>query len=195
GDVATFSFFGNKTITTGEGGMLTSNNEALIKRAAYLKSQSVSASKEYWHDEIGFNFRMTNICAAIGVAQLENADEILQKKSLIAEWYQSELKETAVKFQVTEMGAINSYWMVTILAENVTVKDAIRGYLKFNGVETRPVFYPAHKMPAFQQDGYFPIAESVSERGINLPSFPGLSKDNVVHICGLIKSALDKSLS
>ncbi len=86
GDLATFSFFGNKTITTGEGGMVVSNQKSLIDRVAYLKAQAVSPAREYWHDEIGFNYRMTNICAAIGVAQLEQADQIIQKKRMIAEW-------------------------------------------------------------------------------------------------------------
>lgn len=194
GDVATFSFFGNKTITTGEGGMLTSNNETLIKRAAYLKSQSVSAVKEYWHNELGFNFRMTNICAAIGVAQLENIDNILQKKQKIAEWYQAGLKDIDVKFQVTEEGSVNSYWMVTILAKNNAIRDEIRSYLELHGVETRPIFYPAHKMPAFFQDEYFPVAETLSKRGINLPSFPDLCVEDVSYICELIKRCLDESM-
>ena len=194
GDIATFSFFGNKTITTGEGGMLASNNEALIKRAAHLKSQSVSSAKEYWHDEIGFNFRMTNICAAIGLAQLEGADVVLQKKQKIAQWYQDELAGAGLKFQIAEEGAINSYWMVTIVAESADSRDEIRSFLKAHAVETRPVFYPAHTMPAFFQSECFPVAERLSGRGINLPSFPDLSQDDVVSICNLIKNCLDNSI-
>ncbi|MFZ3342829.1 MAG: DegT/DnrJ/EryC1/StrS aminotransferase family protein, partial [Terriglobales bacterium] len=87
GDIATFSFFGNKVITTGEGGMLTSRNSDLIQKAIHLKGQGVSPTREYWHDELAFNYRMSNISAAIGLAQLEIADEILQKKRRVAEWY------------------------------------------------------------------------------------------------------------
>src|SRR5262249_10143147 len=87
GDVATFSFFGNKTITTGEGGMVIAKNKDLLDRAYHLKAQAVSAEREYWHDSVGYNYRMTNICAAIGLAQLENAFVVLQKKRQIAAWY------------------------------------------------------------------------------------------------------------
>ena len=191
GDMATFSFFGNKTITTGEGGMLTSNDLLLVNRAAHLKSQSVSTDKEYWHDEIGFNYRMTNIAAAIGVAQLENADKVLTKKRLIADWYRSGLKGVPVQFQVEESVAVNSYWMVTVMAEDESSRDTIRAYLNLQGVETRPAFYPAHTMPAFKQEKTFPVAESLSRRGINLPSYPQLSEQDVAKICELIKTSLD----
>ncbi|MEY8213996.1 MAG: DegT/DnrJ/EryC1/StrS family aminotransferase [Colwellia sp.] len=195
GDVATFSFFGNKTITTGEGGMLTSNNEILIKRAVHLKNQSVSSSKEYWHDEVGFNFRMTNICAAIGVAQIENADNVLTKKQKIASWYCDGLRGLEVEFQFTEKDSVNSYWMVSILAKNSVIRGEIRRYLKEHSIETRPLFYPAHTLPAFIQGEVFPVAESLSERGINLPSYPDLSEKSVLQICDLIKCCLSELTS
>lgn len=191
GDLSTFSFFGNKTITTGEGGMIVSNNKTLIDRAAYLKSQAVSPSREYWHDEIGFNFRMTNICAAIGVAQLEQADYIIQKKRELSDWYKTELDGYPVVFQADSAEAFNSYWMVSILALDHTTRDGIRAHLKNHGVDTRPFFYSAHTMPSFKSDEAFPIAESLSKRGLNLPSYPTLSKDEVVFICTLIKAYLD----
>ena len=93
GDIATFSFFGNKTITTGEGGMVYSNDEEKIKRVASLKNQAVSSEREYWHEEIGYNYRMTNICAAIGLAQLEVAEDLISKKQQIAFWYKEYLKK------------------------------------------------------------------------------------------------------
>ncbi|MFQ3333785.1 MAG: perosamine synthetase [Woeseiaceae bacterium] len=192
GDIATFSFFGNKTITTGEGGMVASNDRSLVHRVAYLKSQSVSIEKEYWHEEIGFNYRMTNIAAAIGVAQLENADKVLTKKRLIADWYRSGLIGLPLKFQVEESVAVNSYWMVTVMAEDEFSRDIIRAYLKLHGVETRPVFYPAHTMPAFKQEKTYPVAESLSRRGINLPSYPQLNEQDVANICKLIKNSLDQ---
>ena len=157
GDIATFSFFGNKTITTGEGGMVTSNNRELIDRVAQLKNQSVSKEKEYWHDEIGYNYRMTNIAAAIGLAQLENADQILEQKRLIADWYQSFLIDAPVKFQTIEQYSSSSYWMVSIVFEKENTRDSIRAFLSSKGVETRPVFPPAHTMPAFKKDKIFPM--------------------------------------
>lgn len=187
GDIATFSFFGNKTITTGEGGMLASNKRNIIERAAHLKSQAVSPNKEYWHDEVGFNFRMTNICAAIGLAQLEKIKVILKKKRQIAQWYMDELSNTPLIFQLDSSKYHNSFWMVSVLAGNLKERDNIRNILRVNGVETRPFFYPAHRMPAFYSQQRFPIAESLSERGLNLPSYPNLVRKDIKIICNLIK--------
>jgi perosamine synthetase len=191
GDIATFSFFGNKTITTGEGGMLVSNQKSIIERAAYLKSQAVSPVREYWHDEVGFNYRMTNICAAIGLAQLEQFEVILEKKRQIAQWYRHELSDTSLLFQLDNDKFHNSYWMVSVLAIDAVERDNIREYLRKNGVETRPFFYPAHTMPSFQSDQKFPIAESLSACGLNLPSYPDLLKKEVIFISSLIKTALN----
>ncbi len=193
GDISTFSFFGNKTITTGEGGMLISNKKELITRAAYFKSQAVSPVREYWHDEIGFNFRMTNICAAIGVAQLEQADKIIQKKRALAAYYKNELKNTNLVFQEETVGSISSYWMVSILAKDEKSRDLIRLELKKSGVENRPLFYPAHTMPVFRSTEKFPVAEELSRRGMNLPSYPGLSRENVKYICDVIKLTINKT--
>lgn len=191
GDISTFSFFGNKTITTGEGGMVVSNQKEIIDRAAHLKSQAVSPDREYWHNEIGYNFRMTNICAAIGVAQLEYADEILQKKRQLAEWYRADLADTSLVFQTENADELNSYWMVSILAADKNERDSIRRHLKSNEIETRPLFHPAHMMPAFRTDDPYPIAESLSCRGLNLPSYPGLTRDQVSYICSnIIQSIL-----
>jgi perosamine synthetase len=190
GDFSTFSFFGNKTITTGEGGMVTSNSTARIERAAYLKSQSVSSTKEYWHDEVGFNFRMTNICAAIGLAQLEQAEQVLLKKKTINDWYVENLKGTGLEFQREEADAVSSCWMVTVLAPSQALRDGLRDFLKSEGIETRPMFYPAHQMPAFFSSTSFPVAEHLSGRGMNLPSYPELSEAEVEMICGHIKAFL-----
>ena len=190
GDIATFSFFGNKTITTGEGGMVVSNNIKLIERAAYLKSQSVSKSREYWHDELGYNYRMTNISAAIGLAQLEKADTIIKKKRQLANWYMSELKNFPVVFQKESNSVINSFWMVSILVSNEEIRDKVRNVLRNNDVETRPLFYPAHIMPQFHINKTFPVAESLSKRGMNLPSYPELKYKEIQYICSIIKSVL-----
>ncbi|MDB0053306.1 DegT/DnrJ/EryC1/StrS family aminotransferase [Alphaproteobacteria bacterium] len=192
GDVATFSFFGNKTITTGEGGMLVTNNKLLIEKANHLKNQGVSSNKEYWHDVIGFNYRMTNICAAIGLAQLERAKQILSKKRVIFNWYLEYLKGTDIQFQKLYSLSISSYWMVAVLASTKAKKDGLRNYLKSNGVETRPMFFPVHKMPAFYSASSFPVAEQLSRRGLYLPSYPGLSKTDVEIICNLIIDYLNK---
>ncbi len=190
GDIATFSFFGNKTITTGEGGMVVSNNQAIIARAAYLKSQALSPTREYWHDEIGFNFRMTNICAAIGVAQLEQANAVIEAKRKLAVWYQEELNGLPLTFQAEPADTVHTYWMVSVLAPDVATRDSIRQALKDAGVETRPLFPPVHTMPVFASNEAFPVAEDLSTRGINLPSFPALTREQVRYICIVIKRTL-----
>lgn len=190
GDIATFSFFGNKTITTGEGGMLVSKYNHLIQRANFLKSQAVSREKEYWHDEIGFNYRMTNICAAIGLAQLEVAEEIIKKKRILASMYKEALNDVQVKFQDERVNTRHSYWMVSILTVDKSSRDNLRLHLKNEGIETRPLFYPVHKMPTFYNEEPMVVSESLSDRGLNLPSWPGLSEDEVEFICNCIKTSL-----
>lgn len=190
GDISIFSFFGNKTITTGEGGMVVSNQKALIERAAFLKSQAVSPTREYWHDEIGFNFRMTNICAAIGVAQLEYADKILRKKRELATWYRADLADTSLVFQADSQDAVSSCWMVSVLAKDEYERDNIRQRLKSYNIETRPLFYPAHTMPAFKTENAYPVAESLSRRGLNLPSYPGLTRAQVSYVSSKIIEAI-----
>lgn len=190
GDISTFSFFGNKTLTTGEGGMVVSNDTGLIERAAYLKGQAVSNIREYWHDEVGYNYRMTNICAAIGLAQLERADTVILKKRELAFWYKAELSELPILFQEDKEDIFNSFWMVSILLESEEVRDRVRESLKTNGIETRPLFYPAHTMPAFKSEISFPVAENLSKRGMNLPSYPELTRSDITFICSEIKKAL-----
>jgi perosamine synthetase len=190
GDVATFSFFGNKTITTGEGGMLVTNNKLLIDKASQLKNQGVSSNRKYWHDVIGFNYRMTNICAAIGLAQLEGADVVLQKKMQIVSWYREFLEGVQVRFPLEQANSTHSYWMVVVQVKDKNTKHRVRSYLDNHNVETRPVFYPAHKMPVFYSEKYFPVAESISDKGINLPSSPNLIKSDVKYICTLIAKAI-----
>ena len=186
GDISTFSFYGNKTITTGEGGMVVSNNKTLIEKVNYFKNQAVSNTKEYWHDDIGYNYRMTNICAAIGLAQLENADLIIKKKIQISSWYKEFLKDYNINFQKESTNSVHSFWMVSIIVENKKLRDKIRTELKNNNIETRPLFPPMHTLPMYLNNNHYPIAESLSERGINLPSYPELDKNQVLRICEII---------
>lgn len=179
GDIATFSFFGNKTITTGEGGMVVTNSEELLNKAYHLKTQGVSPERDYWHDVVGYNYRMTNICAAIGLAQLEQADEIIEKKRQIADWYRESLNGLPLKMHNEISETKHSFWMCSIAVDNASDRQALRDYLKDAGIETRPLFYPAHTLPHCKTDEVFPISESLSVRGINLPSYPGLTRTDV----------------
>ena len=187
GDISTFSFYGNKTITTGEGGMVVTNDETLYARATHLKDQGMAKFRQYWHDVIGYNYRMTNICAAIGLAQLEQAEKFLRQKRDIAAWYQKYLKGTPVEFHQEDANVHHSYWMCSILVPKSAERDPLRELLKERNVETRPVFYPVHTMPMYSQKYQkHKNAEDIGWRGMNLPSWQGLSEDQVRYICDVV---------
>jgi perosamine synthetase len=187
GDAATFSFFGNKTITTGEGGMVVFKDEASLKRGFHLKNQGVSPDREYWHDTLAYNYRMTNIAAAIGLAQIEQAPLILAKKRELAAWYKAGLNGLPLKTHDELPETTHSYWMCSILVDDPKQRDPLRQHLKSRGIETRPLFYPAHTMPHCRFEASFPVAESISQRGINLPSYPGLTELDAQRIIAAIR--------
>ena len=191
GNIATYSFYGNKTITTGEGGMVVTSDETLYERVVHLKGQGLAKNRHYWHDVTGYNYRMTNICAAIGFAQLERVDVFLSKKREIAAWYALELKNVPVTFHRENDGVRHSYWMCSILVDRPETRDSLRNILEENGIETRPLFFPVHTMPMYVERGeVHPVAEHLALRGINLPSWPGLQKMHIAHICGIIRNTL-----
>jgi len=190
GDIATFSFFGNKTITTGEGGMVVAKDSEVINRARHLKSQGVSPDREYWHDVLAYNYRMTNIQAAVGLAQLEQADEIIAKKRRVADWYARELTGLPLELHQEQSGTKHSFWMCSIAVLDTAKRDNLRHYLRQNGVETRPAFPCAHSLPHCSQAGTYSTAESISARGINLPSYPSLTAAELNHIASKIRDFL-----
>lgn len=187
GDIATYSFFGNKTITTGEGGMITTNNEFLYKKIIKLKGQGLTEDREYWHDIIGYNYRMTNIACAIGLAQIERVEYVLEQKRKIAQYYKENLKSLPLEFHKESKDCIHSYWMCTILSENEIVRDNLRAHLRKNLIETRPIFHPIHKMPMYNFNEKHFVAENISSRGINLPSYTELTNYDLELICKAIK--------
>jgi len=189
GDIGTFSFYGNKTITTGEGGMLVTSDDTLFDRIQHIKGQGLAKHREYWHDIVGYNYRMTNICAAIGLAQLENIDIILEKKQQIANWYKQGLHNTKYVFHQSIGNVFHSYWMCSMLANNVEERNQLRTYLSKQGIETRPVFYPIHTMPMYSKVyEKHPVAEKLGWCGINLPSYPDLTEEEVNFIINRIST-------
>lgn len=189
GHISTYSFFGNKTITTGEGGMVTTNSYKLYNLCKHLKSQGLKQNYEYWHDIIGYNYRMTNICAAIGLAQLQKLDNFVRKKRTLFKWYEKELKNFPLTLHKQVKYTYSSYWLVNILVEDNKTRNLLRKFLKMKGIETRPVFNPIHKMPMYYKKSYnFPIADNLAFRGISLPSWPGLRKQDILKICKEIKN-------
>jgi perosamine synthetase len=187
GDVAAFSFFGNKTITTGEGGMVVTNNETLAERLHHFKGQGLAKYREYWHDVIGYNYRMTNLSAAIGLAQLEQADGFLARKRQLAAWYREELADAGVVFHEPHGNVLHTHWMCSILVAKAADRDPLRAELAAAGIETRPLFHPVHTMPMYSECfRKYPVAETLSRRGINLPSYPELTRDEVGEITAVI---------
>lgn len=192
GDVSTFSFFGNKTITTGEGGMVVFSDKNVMEKAYHLKNQGVSQTREYWHDVVAYNYRMTNICAAIGLAQLEQANEILAKKRQIAAWYREGLAGLPLKTHDERPDTLHSFWMCSVAVDDAQMRQPLRDFLKQASVETRPVFYPSHTMPHCATGQSFPVAESLASRGINLPSYPGLKHEDVNSVNNIIHQFFDR---
>jgi perosamine synthetase len=187
GDIATYSFFGNKTISTGEGGMIVTNDETLYDRSVHFKGQGLAMHRQYWHDVIGYNYRMTNICAALGLAQLERADALLARKREIADRYRTGLAGLPVTFHEETPDVRHSFWMCSVLVEDPARRDPLREALESAGIETRPLFYPIHTMPMYAaRFQRHPVAESLGWRGINLPSWPGLTEEQIGEICAMI---------
>lgn len=189
GDVATFSFYGNKIITTGEGGMVTTNDPELDYDIRILKGQGQDPARRYWHIKVGYNYRMTNIEAALGLAQLECIEWHLAKRREIAAWYTERLQSCRyIQFPVVPAQAATVTWLYSVLfrdfsaAQRNEIIEKLDGY----GIETRPFFYPMHTMPMnepFCHGKSFPVAAQISAAGINLPTWPGLSEDDVDRVC------------
>jgi perosamine synthetase len=193
GLAGSFSFFGNKIITTGEGGMVVTNDPEFAEKCRHLRGQGVSPTRTYWHDVVGYNYRMTNVAAALGVAQLERVDDVIAAKRHIAERYRDALSGIGgVTFQPELPWAKNVYWMVSILVDP-SQRDPLREYLKENGVETRPFFHPAHTLPMYPTTERFPVAERLGASGINLPSFPELTDEQVDTVCELVERYMSGS--
>jgi perosamine synthetase len=191
GDVSTFSFFGSKTITTGEGGMVVTNNKKIAEKIYALKTQGVDPNKNYWHNIIGYNFRMTNICAAIGLAQLNNVKNILKNKIRVFKTYKKYLNKSILNFNHEIKNTKSSFWIITIFVKNKNYRNKLIKKLKKNKIETRTTFNPVHKMPMYYNKNYkklLPNAVILSETGICLPSGPELKENQIKKICSLINS-------
>lgn len=189
GDIATFSFFGNKTITTGEGGMVVTNDDTLIDRAIHFKGQGLAKHRQYWHDVVGYNYRMTNICAAIGLAQMEQVESFLKRKKEISNIYKDAFTNSPFEFHIEHLDTKHTYWMCSILVPTPEQREPLREFLTEKGVETRPLFYPVHTMPMYSEK-YVKLktAEFLAWRGLNLPSYPSLSNDDVTFIAKSVLS-------
>jgi len=192
GDVACFSFYANKIITTGEGGMIVTNNEQVSERAKHLRNLAFDKERRYIHSDIGFNYRLTNLQAALGLAQLENIEKHISMKRKIAEKYSKSLREVkGLTLPIEEKWAKNVFWMYTILVEQTFSmnRDDLKNFLTKKNIETRYVFYPMHSQPCFKnlsQKGLFPVSDEISRKGLYLPSGTGLRDEQIEKVVNSI---------
>lgn len=193
GTAGSFSFFGNKTITCGEGGMVTTNDDELNKKIRSLKNHGQAGSKPYFHDTLGYNYRMTNMQAALGLAQLENLDKLVERKIGINQEYRKHLKDLEdsglIKFQKDQENGLNSYWMTAVVINKELNFDDIEKRLRAENIEVKPLFTPLHQLP-FYDDESHPISEATSKNGLILPSGTTLSQEDIEIISSKFRKVL-----
>ncbi|GAB4546954.1 MAG: DegT/DnrJ/EryC1/StrS family aminotransferase [Anaerolineae bacterium] len=185
-DVAVFSFFGNKIITTGEGGMVLTDDAALAERCFFLENQARQKENPYWHPEIGYNYRMTNLQAALGVAQLERIEDLIAVRVRNAAHYSRRLsKVPGLSLPPCAEWAENVYWMYSVLVEDGygLDRDSLMVRLRERGIDSRPVFYPIHTLPMYNTGLRLPVAEEIGRKGVNLPSGATLTAEQVDVVC------------
>jgi len=197
GDCTCFSFFANKTITTGEGGMVVFKDAKLAERARILRDHGMSPQKRYWHDYPGFNFRMTNMQAAVGVAQMDRIEEFLTRRKVVFQTFDSLLLgRKNITLLPKNNWSENSYWLYTLVLNGYKkdVRDQLITQLGYRGIDARPGFYPMHLMNPYCEfgRGTYPVTSSLSANSISLPSSPGLSNEDIHHISEVFLDELNK---
>jgi len=196
GDAACFSFFGNKTITTGEGGMILFKDIIIAQKAKILRDHGMSPKKKYWHEVVGYNYRLTNLQAAIGVAQMEKIDFLLNNKRELAIQYSKELLGIPNIILPSETSwAYNTYWLYTVLVlpDSGINRDDLISAMALNGIETRAVFQPLNTMPIYEKYTMgkdFPKSEYISRYGICLPSASATQSKEVIQVAEVFKTIL-----
>lgn len=198
GDAATFSFFGNKTITTGEGGMTLFRDASVADKATVLRDHGMDKQKRYWHQHVGYNYRMTNIQAAIGVAQLERLDAFVQAKRDLAAYYNDGLRQLGdIGLPPEEEWALNGFWLYSCLigADFGMKRDELIEKMTRNGIETRPLFYPLHEMPPYiryiRPGQRFEVSTRLSQAGISLPSSVTIARAEQDSVLSAMKAIHD----
>ncbi|TXC81407.1 DegT/DnrJ/EryC1/StrS family aminotransferase [Luteibaculum oceani] len=200
GDISTFSFYPNKTITTGEGGIVLTRDVKLAEKARELRNLSFKPSKRrFVHYSFGWNYRMTNLQAAIGCAQLENIEEHIRKKKLIGKLYTEQLKGIpGVQLPLEKTNfSVNNYWVFGIVLDDEEKAIYVQEELGKHGIGTRPFFWSMHEQPVFNELGLFlgehyPIAERLSRCGFYLPSGLGLNETEIQSVCQAFRNLINQ---
>src|SRR3989344_2118941 len=196
-EVTTFSFFGNKIVTTGEGGMLVTNSKKIYDQAKFYRDQAKDISvHNYYHPSIGYNYAMTNLQAAVGIGQLRRLPIFVRQKQAIANRYLAGLTGVSgLSWQTEAPYAQTNWWMFSLLVDKNKFgrsRDELMKFLAKKGIETRPFFYPLPQLPPHQPDNrqnQFPVTDRISGQGLNLPSFASLTQKEILYIAAQIKLA------
>jgi perosamine synthetase len=184
GKCGVFSFYGNKVITTGEGGMLTTNDREFYERARRLRDHAMSPNRRYFHEERGFNYRITNLQAALGVAQLERIEDFLARRAEIMGWYNSEIATTdSIRLNRVKNWAKSAFWMICLEVDwlDEARRDVLMQKLKARGIDTRPYFCTMSSMPMYKQEP-LPISARKAQIGLTLPCYFELTKPEVQRV-------------
>jgi perosamine synthetase len=187
GNVGVFSFHGSKTLTTGEGGLLATDDDALFERASVLRDHGRRpGDRQFWNLEVAHKYRMSSMQAALGLAQLERLPELVERKREIFDWYRRELGGVpGVAMNAEPEGTRNSYWMVTLVNQraDAPAKEELIRWLGEHAIDSRPFFYPLSSLPAYARPGVDPpnnpVSHQLSRTGVNLPSALNLTRNQV----------------
>ncbi len=198
GHISAWSFYANKIVTTGEGGMVLTSDPKMAERASSYRNLCFNPKKRFYHTELGYNFRMTNLQAAVGVAQLERIEEFIQLKRHLGEYYRKYLQNIkGIKCQVEKPWAKMVYWMYCIELDSALGKDAetVMKSLKDSGIETRPFFLGLHQQPALHDLGLFkgesyPVTERIARQGLYLPSGMALTERQIDEVVAALSSVV-----
>jgi perosamine synthetase len=195
GRAGAFSFYANKIVTTGEGGMVTTDDDGLAAAARTLRDHAFSTDRHFWHRHIGFNYRMTALQAAVGVAQIERLPALIARKAALAARYDAAFLDLPVERFPSLPGAQEVMWMygLRLRADAPCTRDELRAHLAAAGIETRTFFVPLHVQPAWRERGVrarMPVAEAMSKSGLYLPSGPGLAPGDVDRVIDAVRTAL-----
>ncbi|MBF0485481.1 MAG: DegT/DnrJ/EryC1/StrS family aminotransferase [Candidatus Omnitrophica bacterium] len=199
-DITAFSFFANKNLTTGEGGMVVTDDKELAGRCRYFKNLCfpLTGARNYIHEDIGFNYRMSNLHAAIGLAQVEKADEYRAMRMRNAKLYKENLNSVAgIIFPQDTAGALNVHWMNAIQLDPESFgkdRDQLMSHLHSFGIETRLLFAGMHRQPCLKKvgcdcSGAYPVTDRLTENGLYLPSASSLTEQDIRYVCERIKEA------
>ena len=194
GDLGVFSFYGNKIVTTGEGGMVVTDNEELAQKIRILKDHGMSKEQRYWHPVLGYNYRLTNIQAALGLGQMERIDQIIEAKRQIAQRYEEGLSGIrGLTLSPRHPWAESVFWLYSILVnkdEFGLSREQLVTILQEKGIETRPLFIPIHQQPVYHQtvQDNFPVANQLGKIGLSLPSAAGLQLEDVNKVISCLQN-------